>query len=71
MNKVDFRVLENFVKLLVSSCNAESIADKIQIGFVASTNGQNICVGVGLVDRNEFGSETEADHGDVNLFLGH
>ena len=71
MNEVDLGILENFVELLVSFCDPKSIANQIEIRFVASAYCINVGVWMALVDRDEFSSETEADHRDIDFLLSH
>ena len=65
---VDLRIAEEFVVIGVAFGNAEGLLDGFQFFGVALADGDEIGVGMGLKDRNEFGAETETDDGDVDFF---
>lgn len=71
MDEVNFGILKDFVEFLVSFGDAKSIADQVQISFISTTNGENICVWMALVDGDKLGAETETDHGNIDLLLRH
>ena len=49
MNKVDVFVCQYIVITGISFFNAELISNCIQFGFVPTTDGSNVCIGVRLV----------------------
>ena len=71
MNKVDSRIGQHVFVLGVAFLDAKHVADLIQFGFIAATNGIDDGVGKGLIDRDELCSETESDNRHVELLVGH
>ena len=45
--------------------------DLLSLSVLRWQMAYDVGVGMGLVDGNEFGSEAEADDGDVDLFAAH
>ena len=65
MNKVDVFVCQDIVITRISFFNAELISNCIQFGFVPTTDGSNVCIGVRLVYRYELSTKAETNHGNL------
>ena len=67
MDRVDLGIAEEFVVIGVALRNAEGVLDGLEFLRVALADREEIGVGVGLIDRNELGTEAEADDGDIDF----
>jgi hypothetical protein len=63
---VDVGISEDICVVGVAFFDAIFVADFIERGFGALANGGHFCLGVTLVDGDEFGSESKSDDGDAN-----
>ena len=71
MYGVNLRVLEEFVVIHVTLRNVELVGHLVHFLLVPSTHGHKVGVGMGLVDGDELGSETEAHDGNVVGVFAH
>jgi hypothetical protein len=67
VNRVHVGVIEQVIVAAVANGNVELVADFIQFGLSALANCIHINAIEALVDRDEFGSETEAYDGDIDV----
>ena len=65
MDEVDIRIGEHLFVERVSLVDAEGIGDFVEPSFVPPAQGREVDVRMLLVDRNEFGAESEADNGGI------
>ena len=68
VNGVDVGILEELVVIGVAARNAEGVLNGFKFLRVALADGEQVGVGVRLVNRNKLGAETKADDGDVEFF---
>ena len=71
MDEIDFGVFQDFGIVGEAVFDLKSITDQIQVFFVSLANGINVGVRVRLVNRNELSTETESNHGNVDLLTAH
>ena len=72
VDRVDVRVLKQFIEIRVANFDPPAVAAFVQIFLGPAANRIHVGMGVLLVNGNEFGPEAEADDGDANLlFSGH
>src|SRR5262249_52363002 len=64
---VHVRVFEQLVEAGVPLGDAVAVADFVQLGLVAATDGVHLGVRVGLVDRDELGPEPQPDDRHANV----
>lgn len=57
VDEVDGGIFEDLLEAGISLVDAEFIADFVELGFVATTDGRDVAEGVVLVDGDEFGAE--------------
>jgi len=68
VDRVDIGIFEEFVVVGVAPWNAKSVLNGLQFLGIALADGEEMGVGVGLVDRNKFRTEAETDDGDIYFF---
>ncbi len=59
---IDIRIGQDRIVVLVATFDPELIGRLVQFLFITSAQGDDLCIGMGLVDRNELGAESETDH---------
>ncbi len=64
-------ILEELVVVHIAFLDVELVGDLDHLLLVATANGHEVYVRVGLVDGNELGSEAKPDDGDVVNVLTH
>ena len=68
---IDLRILQQFVVIGVSFLDVELICDGVHLGLIASADGDEVCIWVRLMNRDEFCAEAKSDDGNVKLFVAH
>ena len=68
MDKIDFRIIQNIIIVLVTFIDIILVSDLVQRLFCPLADGIHVCLWVTLIYWNEFGSEPEPYDGDVILF---
>ena len=62
MNKIDVRVSQNIVVIRVPLFDLKLVTNLVHFGFVATTNGRHVRVGVGLVNWDELCTKSQSNH---------
>jgi hypothetical protein len=68
MHGIDLRILEEVCVALVPGADAGGVADLVELLSRPLANRVHVRERVLLINRNEFGAESEADDGDIGLF---
>ena len=71
MHEVDTAIGQHVFVLAVAFLDAGRVADFVQLGLVASTDGVHIGFGMLLIDRDELRPESQADDRNVESLVGH
>jgi hypothetical protein len=70
VDQVNVRVLEHLAEIGVALFDLEGVANGVELRARALADRVHVRLRVTLVDRDEFGSEAEADDGHVHLLVG-
>ena len=62
---------QQLVVVRVAFGDAKRVLERLELFRIALADGDEIRVGMALVNRNEFRAETETDDRNVDFFLGH
>ena len=61
MDRIDIRILKKRLVLGESLCDSIFVGDLVQVFLIPLTQGYDFSIGMPLVDRNEFGAESQSD----------
>ena len=68
---IDLRILQQFVVIGVSFLDVKLICDGVHLRLITSADGDEVCIWVRLMNRDEFCAEAKSDDGNVKLFVAH
>ena len=71
MDGVDLGIFQEFVVVDVALLDAEPFGDPLQFVLVTAADGDEVEVGVRLVDGDELGAEAQSHDGDVEDVFAH